>query len=743
MRPPAKSTILTVTLAFLVALSATSVGAAGDITEPHTDSQNSVLNEPGVISTVELTNTTDSNDNGEFASFDLYIEADTRLPAGNDDSDGVAEPRLKVLVNGREVYDNIEVAAQADLSGTIPIPDSALPTSDNPNLEVTVILWEDDPVDNDILDEYTITVPYEADESELRMISSRSSTVVGSPVYFGATGGSPGYDFEVVDAPSGSQAQIQGHTNTAVQLRPDSAGDYVIQATDSDGSTTQTEISVSEHASIIDRYAPILHYDREEQYQPTRYESMVENAILYDQDIVFDDIISESPSMFILGEHEDEPVMDLEGDEGDYPSYDNRYPPTVYANVDENVQFRGESYTTVTYWLFYVFDPKTDGLPGLLAHQSDLETVTVFINDEGPQWVAASQHKGGEIREWEKVDREGTHLHLFPAVGAHSNYLTNTENYDGDGILGQSQFASTTSESTEILSDTIYTDTTGSDQILSPTGDIGSDYDIVPLTGNEIWANFNGGFGDETDSGQVPMQRERWTDIASWAQGIPSDEDQRSVELTSLSTEVSGEMLEVSTTLENVGPKPDTFSIQVYAKPTSATWDSSQVTYLGSSEVPLGTERRVSATTAVEVSQEVSGSWDVLVVVSPHRYEVTEQEDVLASAEQTSVYSIERRTTTREPTTRNPTTAPPTATPTTVSTVDPSTQTTTPTSETEVAQSATSDIQTPTDGSGDTSTTHHGGTGGQGTDSDGGSPGFTASLTAIALLVAALGTRRR
>lgn len=719
-----------------------SLAAGGSELDAHSQS----ATDPGEIKTLEITNTTDSNDNGEYANFDLYIQADTRLPADNDDSDGEAEPRLKVVVDGVEVYDNIEVAPQENLEGTIPIPKSVLPSQRTSSVDVTVILWEDDPAGDDTLDQYTISVPYEADESSLEIIPSRTSTVVGSPIYIGASGGQPGYQIQVVDAPSGSQAVVQSHTSSAVQFRPDVAGTYVIEVEDSVGATVRTELTVRDRSELIDQYAPILNFDNEEDYRPTRYEAMVENANLYEDDVVYSDLISDAPSMFTLGDYGSslEPVLDLDGDEADYTRYDDQYSPTVYASVHQNVELRGEVYTAVTYWMFYVYDPKTDGIPSLAAHQSDLETVTVFINDSGPQWVAASQHKGGELREWEKVPRDGTHLQLYPAVGAHSSYLTNTENYNGDGLIGQEQFAQSSSQATTTFSGTFYQDTTGSDRQFTPTGDGGTAYDIVPLTGNEIWADFSGGFASDYDDGQVPMQRDRWRDVGEWAEGIPSDEDQRDAEIEALSTDVTGNSLDVTAEVENTGPKPDTFHLLIYAKPSESTWDSQDVTYLGSESVALGTGRSKSITATVEPDTSVSGSWDILVLTSIYSRERAEQEDIVAEASRPQVYTVEAQTTTRRTTatqtpttqttavptpteTARPTTAEPTSSATVATTSAPDT-TSEPATETGSSQqSSESTDQPPTTGSSVTE----------------GSPGFTGVLGIIAVIIFAVKFRRR
>jgi len=694
-----------------------------DDTRAETPSVAPATTDPGEIATVEVTNTTDRNDNDEYANFDLSIEADTRLPAGNDDSDGEAESRLKVLIDGEPVYENLEVRSTSTLSGRIPIPASALPDADRSNLAVTVVLWEDDPVGNDVLDRYTITVPYEANEAGLQIVPSRTSTVVGSPIYLSATGGEPGYRLQVVDAPTDSDASVQSHTDTAVQFRPDVQGTYVVQVEDSAGTTRRTQVTVSARSSLIDRYAPVLNYDSEAEYRPTRYEAMVENAQLYDEDIISDDLVTANPSMFTLGSYDFEPVMDLEGSEADYPAYDDTYPPTVYASVHQNAQLRGASYTAITYWLFYVYDPKTEGIPGLLAHQSDLETVTVFVNESGPQWVAASQHKGGELREWEKAPKEGTHLQVYPALGAHSNYLTNTDRYGGSGLLGQLQHSSATSQSTTILSDTVYTDTTGDDRRFSPDGQHGTDYEIVPLTGNEVWADFNGGFGDGQESGQVPMQRARWSDVGGWAEALPSDEAQRDAAIGSLETQRQGDTLEVSATLENTGPKPETFHMLVYAKPSTASWDSAAVRYLGTEAVPLGTEESTRVRTTVSPAAATTGSWDVTAVVSIYDPTIADGEDLLTRADERDAYAVTQTSTTRQSTTRPPptttrptrTTAPTRSSPrtseTAVGSPTPTLEGQTPTEQTRAAQSTA-------------------------TAEDGGSPGFTgiALLVAMALL---------
>jgi hypothetical protein len=490
-----------------------------------------------------------------------------------------------------------------------------------------VVLWDDDPLENDILDVQSIAVPYEGTEEPLRLQPSRRQTVAGSPIYLNASGSGVEYTFGVDQSPVGSDHQLRRHGASVAVFRPETVGEYTLRATADTGATATTTVTVESRDTLIDEYAPRYYYDSAEEYRPTRYEAALENAVLIDDSELGDPVLEESPTMLDLQTYQGGPVVDLQGGESDYQDYQTDYPPTIYASVNESVTYRGERYTALTYWAFYTYDPKSDGISSLLSHESDLETVSVLLNESGPQWVAASQHFGGELREWNKPPRSGTHLHVYPAVGAHSSFLANTGRFSGDGFLPQLQFANLGGAT--LLPGTSYRDYTGNDTVFASTTDADQQYDIVPLTGNEVWRDFNGGFGDAADEGPVPMQRQRWNDLGNWiAESVYPDEEQRGATFDSLSVSPADDNLTVTAEIENTGYKPHEFTVYAFSKPTNQTWTAENRSYLGQFHVPVGTNQAVPVTGVLNQSGSTSGAYDVSVSISLYPTRTTEREDI-------------------------------------------------------------------------------------------------------------------
>ena len=635
--PRARVWICLVLTLFLISTTASGAFALENATD-------SAASTPGTLTTLTTTNETDSNGNGVYGNFDLYIEGDSRLPAGNDDGDGIAEPILRVYINGEETYSGIEVENTQDLAGSIPIPKAELPARDDPALNVTVVLLDEDPLLDDVLDTRTTTVPYEVNESSLQVALSRSSTPAGSPVYFQMSAGNPPYTVSTTEAPDGASPSLRAQNSDVIGVRAAVPGEYTFRVSDESGTTQTSRLTVTDRSDLIDRYAPRIHLAAGEQYRPTRYEAFVENAQLVDQSGLGTSTLVSDPSMVDLKQYAGSPVMDLLGEERDFQTYDDTYPPTVYASVDESVSYNGNSYTGITYWLFYVYDPKTGGLDTFLAHEGDLETVSVLVNQSGPQWVAASQHYGGEIREWEYAPTEGTHLEVYPALGAHSNYLVNTDSFDGDGLLGQDQFANLGGPD-PLLGDT-YTDTTGNATMFAPPDSGGNGYEIVPLDGTEAWAEFNGGFDDAPDKGQIPMQRQRWAAQGSWAEeNLYADELQRNatIEAFSASYDDTGSgNVTVSTALENTGLKPTALTLEAVAKPSGQSWASQNTTVLSSEQVRLGTNTQQSVSFDGSPATAVVGTWDVRLRVGLYETPVVPSTRVAVSDTAPSVYDVER-----------------------------------------------------------------------------------------------------
>ncbi len=577
---------------------------------------------------------------GSNPGLEVSVTADTSLDDTDIYGQDPGEPYFVILVDGTAIGRTGQVTRSETYSSTFTVGTDHLSGLSAGTHTVTVQLWDKDSDDfdpeasgdDDFLSEQSGTFSL-SEPADLSLVASRSTVPVGGTLSVraeGDTGTQP--DWEIAKAPAGSDATLRTHNRQTVTFRPDEAGSYTIQAsasgTDASGQVT-IQTAGTAKLNLLRTYAPRIHYDAEELYRPTRYEAFVKHARLED----FGQADTNQPTMFDLADRSDAWELDLRGSESDFPSYDDQYPPTVYGSVHESVQFRGERYTAVTYWLFYIYDPKNpEGISQLIAHQSDLETVTILLQDGEPKWVGASQHHGGELREWSKTPKQGSHIDIYPAVGAHSNYFRNTEKFGGEGIPGQNQFVFASSMTTTLFN-AGYADHTGNDRSLTATGEGDGRYQVVPLTGSEIWATYDGAFGPNDNEGKVPMQRDRWAQPGAWMEShLPADEKQVGGTITTTSFEMGDTgPLTANVQLRNPGPKPHTLWVILETKPASASWDGTQNQVVTTERVPLGVEQQ----TAVSLSGSPHGDssqFDARVRVAAYGPTVLEEADVFATA---------------------------------------------------------------------------------------------------------------
>lgn len=642
-------------LVVLVALSAVPPVVGGSVTA-----------ESGEITRLDAVDVVDADGDGRYSNFDVAVSADARMPnADPGTSDPQGEPRLKVLVNGEVLDDDIEIPNRADFTGVVHVGSEHLPEEGSGDVDVTVVLWDDDVgYGGEEADRSTISVPYEATEETTRretstteeatarptttartetttatepfsLVPSRSVTVAGAPVSFRTTADGTA-DLAVVDGPAGPDSSlVTRRTRGAPTFRATEPGTYTIRATADSGATATAEITVEPRSPLIRKYAPVLHYPAGTEYFPTRYEALVRHSNLLRDDGFADETVARDPTVFDLAGRSAEHYLELDGDEESYPEYDDEYPTTVYASVDENVAFDGRSYTAITYWLFYLYDPKAGGLSSLAAHQSDLETVTVLVDESGPQWVGASQHYGGERREWEKAPKDGTRVHVYPALGAHSNYLRDTTEYDGAGLLPQDQYTDETGGTTEVNDalSVAYADETGDAYTFRP-GSAGAKrpdsggtegHDIVPLTGNEAWATYEGGFAGGPGEGPAPMQRTRWRNPGAWFESsILPDERQVDATIENVTVTPLSDAIAVSLEVENTGPKPNAFRAVVTANATDGDAEAT----VARTAVALGTESVAETTVSVPYPATDAERLDVDVALLGVDPSASEPEDV-------------------------------------------------------------------------------------------------------------------
>lgn len=283
---------------------------------------------------------------------------------------------------------------------------------------------------------------------------------------------------------------------------------------------------------LMNAFAPVLHFPLDEDYRPTSVSEFVEIAEVDDGPTHR----QEPASLESLGEREPDSQLVVEESES-YTTYgEEGLPRVVYAHVTET-DYESESYVAVTYWMFYFHDPKKAGSE-LFAHQSDFESVTILINESGAQYIGGSQHYGGERREWSAIEVSNeTHPHLYPSLGSHSIYFTNTEDFEGD-IIGQKQHFDEVSDSAVpfagVWQDPLYYDITGNSTTWTVDG--GDDwrerqYDLRLLTGEEQWQEYEGSFTKSLTrsvlnrKAQAPKHRTRWNSPGEWMEKLVPYED--------------------------------------------------------------------------------------------------------------------------------------------------------------------------------------------------------------------------
>jgi hypothetical protein len=594
--------------------------------------------EEDTIANVTVTPIEDEDVDGAAAAFRVTIRADTSV----DDTDllgnNPGEPYLEVEIDGTDVAELKSLPRSETFVTNVTLTTSDLAGFEPGQHDLIVELWDKDGSsydatdlgNDDKLDEETVPVTIER-SGTFDLEAGRTNATVGSAVALRALGE---FDGDVVwtlaDAPTGSETSVRRLPNgQTASLRPDEPGPYTVQVTSPSGNRTATVTITAGNVStqrLLRRYAPRLHFHANETYYPTRYEAFVHNAELEDLRSPDD----ETPTMFDLQNRGSRWQLDLQGEQSAYPTYDDDYPMTVYGSVHRDVQFRGQNYTAVTYWLFYVYDPKQDdSVAALLGHQSDLETVTILLRGGEPRWVGASQHYGGELREWSTVGRKGTHVSVYPALGAHSNYLRNTREVDG-GIPIQQQFINRSSRSTDPVSAPLvdYVDRTGDALVATHDGSEDRAYQIVPLTGREVWASYAGGLGNE-DQGHVPMRRPRWRQPGQWMETSPvPDHRQVSGSLAVRRAAVEDGTVSVRANVSNTGVKPHVFWVFLEARPADADWNASSVRTLERTSVSLGVGRSRQLTVEA-AAPDGGGQWAYRARLLRYPLDVRDRQEVL------------------------------------------------------------------------------------------------------------------
>lgn len=646
-------------------------------------------NPSGEINEIEVVNAVDADGDGRHSASTVEVSGDLQV-SEHEIGDEAGDPYLRVLIGDQQVH-RTGILSSDNQTAVIQVPRSALEDISPGQRTVRVELVDKDgdfdtpgyvpDLNSDgVRDSRTVSLKVEP--TTVRVEAVRKNVSTGTTISLNGSficqnkiaghcidsliGGNGGeLRWHIADRPAGSKAEIRAQSGKSATFRPDTAGNFTLTASPADnpdeaGTTVTIHASNTSNWSLVRRYAPVVHFARGTEYYPTRYEAFFTRARpdtlwcdygvswFCNGDVVTYDLGGDSS---ISGLVLDEPVRQYRRD-----ARETRYPATIYGSVNRDVTYRSTEYTAVTYWFFYLNDPKPEDSIGQygLDHQSDVETVTVLRNASGPQYVVTSQHYGGEIREWEKAPTQGTHVHVYPAVGAHSNYLTNSQLYQGAGFYPQAQFMQSGSESASVWSAVVnnaggpatelYHDETGNSTTWRP-----SDYQLALLTAREVWADYEGRLGTgglAGEGGKVATQRTRWRNLSGWLETQPlPDEVQLDAAFESSRFEIGEETVRAEASVVNgaavvaasidgdigvAGMKPHRFWVVLEAKPESASWNNADVRLLDSRPVRVGTGESRSVT--VEGRTPSNGEWDYRIRLLLYEPAISEEEDVTGIA---------------------------------------------------------------------------------------------------------------
>ena len=410
-----------------------------------------------------------------------------------------------------------------------------------------------------------------ATASDDTIVLSRTETVVNTPVTM-ATGGETDRSDWTVTGPAGELSVREGRGVFSVQ--PDAPGEYEVRVRGTDATAT---FEAREQTAVIEEFAPRLSFHEDGPYRPTRIEALVENAVLRHGD---DGLVDAEPSLLSLANRDGNHYLELDGPESEYPEYQEAFEPTVYANYVPDVAFQGEQYDAIHYWFIYTYDPK-HSFARLGAHQGDVEWTSVLIDGDGdPAYVLPAAHGGQSVAPYEQFadDRRVT---LYPEHRSHATYLRDSSKFDGNDLQVYEFWTDGSADCGDVarFESTFYSEWTGSAERWSPDGETEIEYNLIELTGNEVWASYEGGLAASPGSITAPHARTRFTDPTDRFDGACWDHEQVSGSLSVDSFDTDAGTAEVS--VENKGGKPHEFWVTVET--------SDEI--LATQSVPVGTSR--------------------------------------------------------------------------------------------------------------------------------------------------------
>jgi hypothetical protein len=199
----------------------------------------------------------------------------------------------------------------------------------------------------------------------------------------------------------------------------------------------QSQPSAEESLQLARRFAPILKLHSTEPFIPIPRAAFVSRTDLKQQEGKFETLLKARPTVDDLPDVAGTCLrirgcldfLDVRGVEPNPPKrVEQSYVPIQKELIKEGagptVYFHVTKYDdtgeyAVQYWFLYIFNFR------LNEHESDWEQITVRLDsDKNPIQALYSAHEGGNDRDWAKLETEGEHPVVYPALGSHANYFT-------------------------------------------------------------------------------------------------------------------------------------------------------------------------------------------------------------------------------------------------------------------------------------------------------------------------------
>jgi len=198
-----------------------------------------------------------------------------------------------------------------------------------------------------------------------------------------------------------------------------------------------TSFGATPAPTLLDQYEPLMQFDPQESFLPTKVQSFVTDAALEQQtspgtwsvvaaQAAPGDLPGAGSGTWRLNQEPCTPTAPIGGlDCYASASAEGSGGPVVYGHV-----VREGNEIVLQYWYFYsddvysYFYPPSDVF--WQAHEGDWEVVSVVLSDqEQPLFVGFSQHCLGQRRSWSDTSRfDETHPIVHVAVGSHANYFS-------------------------------------------------------------------------------------------------------------------------------------------------------------------------------------------------------------------------------------------------------------------------------------------------------------------------------